>query len=420
MKKSLIISVVVFLAVLLSVNGVMAKDQPEGTPFTLIWKAISGLQEQINHFSAKPGPQGPAGPQGPQGVPGNTGAQGDVGPIGPQGEGGAVGPAGPQGEKGESGDSEKYELRIAQLEKQMQELTARLACVSKVGNELYIDGCNVNIRNGSGSSGTKNELGNLIIGYNETESPTSNEDRSGSHNVVIGRRNSYSSAIGLVVGEKNTVSGGIAVAVGGSGNVASGPFSFVGGGANNLSAAHWTAISGGDNNQAYGMYSYMAGGSNNIVRGVSATNIGGGINVTTGEGAMTIGGYLNTAPGAGALSIGGKKNTANGVLSSVFGGENNIANGDYLVVCGDLTKYGAGNIAFVSPNVTNDSIDVLTMNGQVFQKFTFDATWTYLAVYNPPMPVEDIVHWTLFQILDRNGNCWIKVGANEWRNLGHP
>lgn len=103
MKKYLGISVVVILAVVFGGNAVMAKDEPSGSPFEAIWKAIDYLQSQISQISLIPGPQGPKGDIGPSGLPGHQGIAGPMGPQGIQGETGLTGPAGPRGFKGEDG-----------------------------------------------------------------------------------------------------------------------------------------------------------------------------------------------------------------------------------------------------------------------------------------------------------------------------
>ena len=47
-----------------------------------------------------------------------------------------------------------------------------LPCASQVGTDVFFNGCNVNVRSGSGSTnGTVNGKGNLIIGYNESRVP---------------------------------------------------------------------------------------------------------------------------------------------------------------------------------------------------------------------------------------------------------
>ncbi|MBN2340843.1 MAG: hypothetical protein JXX29_17635 [Deltaproteobacteria bacterium] len=93
--------------------------------------------------------------------------------------------------------------------------------ISRVDNELYFTGANINIVSGSGSTdGDINGLGNLIIGYNEDLDEGS--EKSGSHNLVIGSQNNYSSYGGLVTGYQNTVSGEYSSVSGGTSNTASG------------------------------------------------------------------------------------------------------------------------------------------------------------------------------------------------------
>ena len=86
------------------------------------------------------------------------------------------------------------------------------------GTELVAEGCNVNIRNGEGSTATTNGTGNLIVGYDEDSS----DDKTGSHNLVVGAYHSYSNYGGFVAGYNNEVSGAYAGVSGGLSNVASG------------------------------------------------------------------------------------------------------------------------------------------------------------------------------------------------------
>lgn len=59
---------------------------------------------------------------------------------------------------------------------------------------------------GSGSTeGTVNGRGNLIVGYNERLVGDTNI-RTGSHNLVVGAFNNYSSYGGQVIGYNNTIS----------------------------------------------------------------------------------------------------------------------------------------------------------------------------------------------------------------------
>jgi hypothetical protein len=75
-------------------------------------------------------------------------------------------------------------------------------------NEVVITGANLRIINGLGTTDTTNGLGNLLVGYNEPRSEAIGPNvRTGSHNVVVGRRHSFSRFGGLVVGDLNTISG---------------------------------------------------------------------------------------------------------------------------------------------------------------------------------------------------------------------
>ena len=127
---------------------------------------------------------------------------------------------------------------ISQLLQQNQDAQAKLACMSKTGDDVYFTGCNVHIVSGAGATdGAVNGLGNLIVGYNEDVavlfpgSPASL--RSGSHNLVVGPGHSYSRYGGLVAGFINIITGSYASVSGGNGNTASGDYSSVSGGNDN-------------------------------------------------------------------------------------------------------------------------------------------------------------------------------------------
>jgi hypothetical protein len=64
----------------------------------------------------------------------------------------------------------------------------------------------VHIRSGSGSSVDDTQLGNLIVGYDEDEgsAPVFN-NRTGSHNLVIGPGHQFTASGGLLAGRDNTV-----------------------------------------------------------------------------------------------------------------------------------------------------------------------------------------------------------------------
>ena len=158
---------------------------------------------------------------------GHTGAQGEPGPQGPIGPPGPEGPPGPQGIPGTSAPDQS--AAIAALTARVAALETTLAGVSRSGNQIIIEGANLHIRSGSGATdGPVNGLGNLIVGYNELRG--AGDDRSGSHNLIVGREHNYSAYGGVVAGLRNGVSAAFASVNGGRDNVSGGAHATVGGG----------------------------------------------------------------------------------------------------------------------------------------------------------------------------------------------
>ena len=103
----------------------------------------------------------------------------------------------------ESSEYRGIRKRLAALEYKLQYITGG-------PNEVVITGANLRIVNGLGTTDTTNGLGNLIVGYNELRMhfpdcagnphPFCRDARTGSHNVVVGEGNNFSSFGGLVVG----------------------------------------------------------------------------------------------------------------------------------------------------------------------------------------------------------------------------
>jgi IPT/TIG domain len=146
-----------------------------------------------------------------------------IGAAGPQGEPGPGGDRGPQGPPGPPGPpGPDVTAQIAALQTQVVDLNARLAAleaklarVSVSGNDIYVTGANLHVRSGTGSTeGPVNGLGNLVIGYNEVRGGGA-DNRSGSHNVVVGSRNNYSSYGGLVGGLQTGVTTPFSTAIAG-------------------------------------------------------------------------------------------------------------------------------------------------------------------------------------------------------------
>lgn len=170
---------------------------------------------------------------------------------------------------------------------------------------IQFAGANLQIVNGTGVSHVDNGLGNLIIGYNK---PDVNEvafcsdgrwyadqgdclisgaiwaknQRSGSHNLVLGDENSYTSHGGMVAGARNIINRNYAVVLGGFGNMASGEYASVTAGLQNVASGRWSSVSGGRQNAASG-YS-------------DAPSVSGGFNITADGQDEWCGGGTTSAP----------------------------------------------------------------------------------------------------------------------------
>ena len=256
-------------ALVAQVNALTTQQAADEATITADEAIMADQQVQITYLKNHPTP-GPKGDQGDPGTTGNTGAQGIQGVQGIQGPQGIAGPASP---------------------------------FTVSGREVTLSGYNLHIVSGSGSTndgGTLSGLGNLIIGYNALRANFNSPDvRTGSHNLILGDRNNYSSFGGLVAGAFNTISGRYASVSGGIGNTASGEFSSVSGGQSNSATGGESAIGGGYNNLASGSDTFVSGGSR------------------------------NTASGYSDSVSGGYSNTASGLFASVSGGQSLTQNNDY-------------------------------------------------------------------------------------------
>ncbi len=126
------------------------------------------------------------------------------------------------------------------------------------GTEVFFEGCNVNIRDGSGDTfGPTNGLGNFIVGYNEDGGVPA--IRTGSHNLIIGPEHTYSSFGGLVSGSENFIRGRLSTVSGGQNNTASGFASSVSGGVFNEASGDVSSVSGGISRSVSGTGNWRAG-----------------------------------------------------------------------------------------------------------------------------------------------------------------
>ena len=173
------------------------------------------------------------------------------------------------------------------------------------------NGMNLQIVNGTGTTtGEVNGKGNLIVGYNENTGNTYGDFKTGSHVLVVGPSNSYSSFGGIVVGRGNTISGGYASVSAGQSNRATAFGASVSGGQINWAGANWAAVSGGKLNEATNDSASVSGGDSNVASAGSSS---------------VSGGNDNEAKEYAASVSGGQNNEASGLWTSVSGGINRNA-----------------------------------------------------------------------------------------------
>src|SRR6516165_846005 len=78
----------------------------------------------------------------------------------------------------------------------IQSLINKTQYLTVANGEMFISGTNLHLVNGMGSTGTTNALGNLILGYNGSRVPFDVDVRTGSHNLILGDLENYSSSGG--------------------------------------------------------------------------------------------------------------------------------------------------------------------------------------------------------------------------------
>jgi hypothetical protein len=136
---------------------------------------------------------------------------------------------------------------------------------------IQFSGVNVQVVNGEGKTASLNGEGNLVIGYDENASRT----QTGSHNLILGEEQAFSSFGGIVAGYGNTISGRESSVTGGFLNTASGYYTAITGGANNIASVETASVSGGVRNTASNQGASVQGGSKNLAEGRDASIFGG-------------------------------------------------------------------------------------------------------------------------------------------------
>jgi hypothetical protein len=207
------------------------------------------------------------------------------------------------------------QVAVSNLQVTVTELRSRLQYVSRVGNDMYITNANLHIESGSGTTyGPTNGLGNLIVGYNESRAPYDVDNRTGSHNIVVGVNQNFSSFGGLVAGVGNTISGAYASVSGGHLNAASGSASSASGGEQNIASGDNSSVSGGRQNTASGINSSVSGGQDSTANSYASSVSGGARNAASGLWSSVSGGHLNAASGDFSSVSGGNGVVQNGLL----------------------------------------------------------------------------------------------------------
>jgi hypothetical protein len=166
------------------------------------------------------------------------------------------------------------ESEVAALQSEVAALQTTLSKVSYHPSglngqpTLEISGANVQIDNGTGRTfNTMNGLGNLFLGYDE--GPGS---QTGSHNVVFGFNQSFTSYGSMIGGFLNTVTSPSA-AVFGDSNTVDSRGSLVAGGNNTVTGDGDVVF--GSSNSTDGVVTSVLGGQNNTVHGLFTSILGG-------------------------------------------------------------------------------------------------------------------------------------------------
>jgi hypothetical protein len=201
---------------------------------------------------------------------------------------------------------------------------------------VQFSGANVQVVNGEGRTASKNGTGNFVIGYDEN--PEGKLEQTGSHDLILGEEQTFTSFGGIVAGAKNAI---IA------------EFASVTGGRFNCGCGVDASVSGGRSNQPSGKDASISGGSGNTAKGEGASVSGGDLNAADGLLAWAGGGEVNTAATILDSVTGGSKNTADGGRSSISGGAENTASGQYSSITGGVSNRATAKFGSVSGGCDN-------------------------------------------------------------------
>lgn len=273
------------------------------------------------------------------------------------------------------------QTEVTSLQGQVRTLTSEVSALESLltgvtratvnGYEtLQISGENVQIVNGDGTEESENGLGNLILGYNDSAGV-----QSGSHNLVLGTGQAYTSYGGIVGGQWNTVTSPYAI-VGGEYNRINDDSSSIVGGCDNITGSGVVptgpcpssgdeAIVGGLSNDATGVASTIGGGQSNTASGAVAGVSNGLSNLASATLAWIGGGYSNHASDNEAVITGGGHNSASGEVSTVVGGYYNQATNDEAVDVGGCSNIAGGGTVSVNSGCTDFGASFMSILGGI-------------------------------------------------------
>jgi hypothetical protein len=236
----------------------------------------------------------------------NLQGEGKEGKPGPTGEAGQQGETGPEGKTGAEG------FTSAEAETLKSILPYVKYVASGVGGKPTIQFSGVNVQVVSGADKTSaavNGEGNLVVGYDENPGK---HEQTGSHNLILGEEQAFTSFGAIVAGSGNTVAA---------------PFASIVGGHSNIAHANFASVSGGESNEALGASSAVNGGAHNHAIAI---------------GSSVSGGSENESTGAGSSVSGGKSNVAEGTNSSIFGAKTLRAKGEFEALPACVAPLKAG------------------------------------------------------------------------------
>ncbi|MEM1008243.1 MAG: hypothetical protein AAGJ35_04505, partial [Myxococcota bacterium] len=333
-----------------------------GTQRTVV--TIQKGKDGVRGVNGAKGDKGDRGETGTRGAQGPAGPAGPRGPQGPIGKTGSLGPQGPKGEKGDKGDKGDVGNVSATTAKFLVDLQKWM---NVSDHKVEIKNANLHVVNGTGNTTANNRFGNVLIGYNRNAASTT-----GSHNLLIGDQNSYSSYGGLALGSSNRLIGPYSMAVGnrntasiyaiatGANNAAIVPYATSIGGSNNTSNVTYGSIFGGyENRVEFNPHATVVGGRRNFARGRYSAIVGGFNNIASryryttstsknvAEYNVVVGGVQNNAESSHAIVVGGYRNLARDFYANILGGFENHVDNDFGSVVGGIRNRVYGNYGAV-------------------------------------------------------------------------